>query len=70
MRSKLKKKMKYKTILYFAGRIIHVDIISFDILTKTSGRIYGTNCLNILRVNTKIKNNYKTIVSFNRIYLK
>ena len=68
MRSKLKKTMKYKTILYFAGRIIHVDIISFDILTKT--RIYGTNCLNILRVNTKIKNNYKTIVSFNRIYLK
>ena len=34
MKSKLKKTIKYKTILYFAGGIIQVNIICFDIIKK------------------------------------
>ena len=39
MKSKLKKTIEYKTILYFAGGIIQGNIICFDILKKESKRM-------------------------------
>ena len=65
MRSKLAKVRKlsidvftYKTILYIVGGIIRVNIIFFDILTKTSERM----CIYFIKndMRRKVKGIYNT----------